>query len=97
MSQESVPIKESSCSKHEILLTRAEEIAGRNFRFNPISLTEEETLLHVFQLVCGDPSCEEPDCGRGVYKAVSKDCHKDLDESDMCMLFIEFPNPVNFI
>ena len=67
------------------------------FSFNSSNLTEAESLLHVFQFVCGDPLCVATDCGRSVYKSVSKECRKNLDESDMFMMFIEFLTPVNFV
>ena len=60
------------------------------------SLTEGESLLHLFNLECQDPECEGLDCEHGCYKAVSENSHIELDNSDMIMLNIEFRTPKNF-
>ena len=81
----------------EIRLIMCEDIGCFNFRFSTASLTEGESLLHLFKLECQDPQCEGLDCNRGCYKSVIESCHIEVGNSDMCMLNIEFRNPVNFV
>ena len=57
------------------------------------SLTDGESLLHLFKLECQDSECNGLNCNHGCYRAVNKECHIELDESDMYMLHIEFPTP----
>ena len=68
-----------------------------NFRFPTPSLTENESRLHLFKLECQDPQCEGLECNHGGYKAANEGCHTELDNSDMYMLNIEFPTPINFV
>ena len=67
------------------------------FSFSTASLKEDESLLHLRKLEWQDTQCEGLECNHGRYKAVSESCHTELDNSDMCMLNIEFPAPINFV
>ena len=81
----------------EVLLVRADDTECLNFRFTAESLTKDWSLLRLFILTCETPDFEDLICNRGCYKAVSRDCHKVLDESDMLLMFIGFPTPLNFL
>ena len=81
----------------EVILVRDGDIECLNLRFYTESLTNHESLLHLFILTCETLGCEDLVCGHGCYKAVNKDCRKVLEESDMFMMFIEFPVPLNSI
>ena len=83
-------------SQNEILLTWSVEIECLGFRFPTASLTEGESLLHLFKLECQGPKCADLDYKRGCFKAANQACRKILDESDMLMLHIENPTPINF-
>ena len=83
--------------QNEIILIRSEDIECRNFWYSAASLKEDESLLRLFKLVCQGPECEGLNCNHGCYKAVDKDCHQILDESDMFMLHLEFPTPLNYV
>ena len=61
------------------------------------SLTDGESNLRPFKLVRKGPECEGLNCNHGCYKAVSADCQKILDESDVFTLRIGFPTPLNFV
>ena len=67
------------------------------FSFSTASLKEDESLLHLRKLEWQDTQCEGLECNHGRYKAVSESCHTELDNSDMYMLNIEFPTPINFV
>ena len=82
--------------QNEIILMRSGDIECRNFCFATASLTEGESHIHLFKLVCRDPECDGLKCNHGCYKAVDKDCQKILDESDMFILHIVFPTPLIF-
>ena len=95
ISQEIIlPVKKEKKNK-AVGLVRAEDIECLNFRFTTDSLTEEESLLHMFLLTCGREGCEELVCDRGTFRAANPSCRKNLDESDMFMHFIDFLTPVN--
>ena len=79
-----------------MLLIRREDVECLNFRFATSSLTEGESLLHLFKLEFPDPRCEGLDCNNGCYKAANQSCHAELDNSDMFMLNIGFPIPGKF-
>ena len=68
-----------------------------NYRFTAASLTEGESLLHLFKLECRGKECEGLDSEHGCYTAVNENCRIELDNSDMFMLNIEFHSPVNFV
>ena len=74
-----------------------EDIECLNYRFPTSSLTEGASILHLFKLECQDPQFEGLDFNHGRYKAVSPSCRNELDNSDMFMLNIEFPTPINFV
>ena len=95
-SQESRIITAKHRETNEINLLRPGDIECLNFCFTAASLTEGESILHLFKLTRQGPECDGLNCNLGCYKAVSKDCHKLLDEPDMFMLHIEFPIPVKF-
>ena len=84
-----------SSENKDVLLVRVEDIECLNFRFPTESLTKDESLLLLFILTCENPDCADLVCDHGRYKAVRKDCRKVLDESDMFMMSIEFPTPLN--
>ena len=75
---------------------RCEDIGCLNYRFTTASLPDVESLLHLFKLEYRGPEFEGSDCERGRYKAVSENPHVELDNSDVSMLNIEFPTPINF-
>ena len=81
----------------EVLLVRADDIECLNFRFPTGSLAKDESLIRLFILTCETLGCEDLVFAHGCYKAVNKDCHKVLDESDMFMMFVEFPTPLNLL
>ena len=89
VSQESKTHQENPRKTEEIILVRTEDVECLNFRFSSSSLTEGGNLLHLFILTCQGPECEDLVCNHGCYKAVNKDCHKVLGESEMFMLHIE--------
>ena len=96
VSQESMAHVGKDRKQNDIILIRSEDIECRNFRYSAASLTEEESLLRLFKIVCQGPECDGLNCNHGCYKAVNKDCHQLLDESDMFMLHIEFLTPIKF-
>ena len=73
------------------------DIVCLNYRFTTARLTEGDSLLHLLKLECQGEECEVLDCEHGCYKAVIGNCHKELDNSDMFMLNVEFPTPTNFV
>ena len=79
----------------EVLLVRAEDIECVYFRFPAESLTMGESPLHIFILTCETLGFEDLVCDHGCYKSANKDRHKVLDESEMFMMFVEFPTPLN--
>ena len=70
-------------------------IGSLNYRFPKASLTEDDPIIHLFKLECQDKEFEGLDCDRGFQKAANESCQTELDNSDMFMLNIEFPNPTN--
>ena len=95
--QESKSLPGKPLKTKEIILVRADGIECLNFRFPTSSLTDGGNLLHLFILTCQGPECEDLICNHGCYRAVSKDCRKILDETEMFTLHIEFPAPLNFV
>ena len=59
------------CGK-EILLIMREDAECLNLRFSAASVTESESLLHLFKLDCHVPECEGLDCNHGCYKSVGE-------------------------
>ena len=85
----------TSCEK-ETLLIICGDVGCLNYRYSTASLTEGDSLLHLFKLECQGPLREGLDCNHGCYKAANQSCHVELDNSDMFMLNIGFPIPGKF-
>ena len=95
--QESKSLPKKPLKTKESILVRADDTDCLNFRFPTSSLTDGGNFLRLFILTFQGPECEDLICNHGRYKAVSKDCHKILGETEMSMLHIEFPTQLNFV
>ena len=88
--------EKTRCGK-DILLIRRNAIGWVNYRLSTASLAEGgKSLLHLIKLECHGPQCERLECNRGCCESASPSCRKELDNSDMFMLNVELPAPINF-
>ena len=90
ISQEVILPEKKEKEKKEVYLSRTGDLECLNFLFTTDSLTAGKSLLHLFLLTCGRGGCQETFRDHCTYRAVSPSCHKDLDETDMFMIFIDF-------
>ena len=95
VSQESIAPVGKHRKPNGIILMMSGEIECRNFPPSMASLTEGESTSRLFKLVCRGPKCAGLNCNHGCYKAVGEDRRKILDESDMFILHIVSPAPLN--
>ena len=62
ISQEVILPEKKEKKNKEVSLVRADDIKCLNFRFTTDSLTEEESILHMFLLTFGREGCGELIC-----------------------------------
>ena len=90
--------KKKEKSSKEVLLVTAENIESMNFRFTAETVSRKIIILHMFTLKCHYGDCTDQFCGEhGTFRALSPECHKDLEMEDMFMPFIEQLCPINFL
>ena len=98
VSQETPLVEKKEKRKKEVSLVTAENIENLNSRFTIDTLTKDVNLLHLFSLQCHYEDCKDCFCSEhGTFRAVSPDCHENLEKEDMFMPFIEDLAPINFL
>ena len=70
-----------------------------NYRFTvEHTFSQEVIVLHLYKLKCHYEDCEDQFCDKhGTGRALSEECHKELENANMFMPIIDHLAPINFL